>query len=111
MGGETFHPEPRSFLSILFLVYTRRERTGERAVGWDNRGVDRCGRERPRDTRTHTTRVDGGCDASRRAERCDRAIEWKTEMLMRWSGSAGERASESASDLPRKLEGGDKRRG
>lgn len=57
---------------------------------------------------THTQRGSGwGRRCATRERRCDRAIEWKTEMLMRWSGSAGE----PASDLPRKPEGEDATRG
>lgn len=39
------------------------------------------------------------------------AIEWKTEMLMRWSGRTSERPSRSepASDHSRKQEGGNSR--
>lgn len=59
-------------------------------------------REKGRDT--HTMRKDGG-DAVSREWRCNGAIEWKTEMLMRWSGRTSEQPSEPASDLSRKQEG------
>lgn len=57
--------------------------------------------ERPR--LTHHEK--GWRDVVSREWRCNGAIEWKTEMLMRWSGRTSEQPSEPASDLSRKQEG------
>lgn len=85
-GGETFHLEP-TVVSLHSFSRAQSE--------WDNRGEDRCGRgeESPR----HATRKNE--DVASGQQRCDGAIEWKTEMLMRWSdgtGKPGKRSPEEA---------------
>lgn len=100
MGSGTFHLEPRSFLSILFPVYAL-ESGRDNGVEADGSG---SGRKRPR----HTMRKDGETPR-RESGDVTGAIEWKTEMLMRWSGRTSERPGESASDHSRKQEGGDSR--
>jgi len=104
MGSGTFHLEPRSFLSTLFPVYAL-ESGRDNGVEADGCGSGSgSGRKRPR----HTMRKDGEM-SHRESGDVTGAIEWKTEMLMRWSGRTSERPGEPANDHSRKQEGGNSR--